>query len=321
MAAIPRLSFLFRNGETARMSLIHEALQKAEAERRAGELPPLVSMSVAPRRRESGTHRPLWFALGIAVLAAAAYTNRDLIRSDSVAPSEARVATTRDAPQNAVDAPTKATSNQAARKPQVVQQAPAAQPAMDAFTAAQTDAIASHLGAGHGVVTPEAPIEAVPTDPPASIPKPVLPAPVPAESNETAVDTQSIATKPQPTAQVAATEMPSMNLEAPKPPVKTVSEPLPPSAATPVAEDAGTGNASVPLIFELPLATRQVLPPMKVTMQVYHQDPTLRFAIIDGKRVNENGVVGNELNLIEIQRDAMVLEFRGKRFLLPRLGR
>lgn len=315
MAAIPRLSFLFRNGETARMSLIHEALQKAEAERRAGELPPLVSMSVAPRRRESGTHRPLWFALGIAVLAAAAYTNRDLIRPDSDAPNEVRAAT-RDAPQNAVDAPTKATSNQAARKPQVVQQAPAAQPAMDAFTAAQSDAIASHLGAGHGVVTPEAPIEAVPTDPPASIPKPVLPAPVPAENNETAVDTQPIATKPQPTAQVAATEMPSTNPQAPM-----VSEPMPPSAATPATEAAGTDNAGVPLIYELPLATRQVLPPMKVTMQVYHQDPTLRFAIIDGKRVNENGVVGNELNLIEIQRDAMVLEFRGKRFLLPRLGR
>lgn len=316
MAATPRLSFLFRNGETARMSLIHEALQKAEAERRAGELPPLLSMSSAPRRREGGAHRPLWFALGIAVLAAATYTNRDLIRSDSDAPSEARVATTRDAPEEAVAVPMKAASNQAARKPPVVQRAPAAQPTMDAFTAAQTDAIASHLGAGHGVVTPEAPIEAAPTDPPASIPKPVLPAAGPVDSNETEADTQSIATKPQPTAQVSPTEMPSTN-----PPAPTVSDPIPPSAAMPATEDAGTDNAGVPLIYELPLATRQVLPPMKVTMQVYHQDPTLRFAIIDGKRVNENGVVGNELNLIEIQRDAMVLEFRGKRFLLPRLGR
>lgn len=321
MVVIPKLSFLFRNGETARMSLIHEALQKAEAERRAGELPPLVSMSVAQRRRESGTHRPLWFALGIAVLAAAAYTNRDLIRPDSDAPSEAHVATTREAPEKEVAAPTKAASNQAARKPPVVQQVPASQPTMDAFTAAQTDAIASHLGAGHGVVTPEAPIEAAPIEPPASIPKPVLPASLPAESNETAVDTRPTATKPQPTAKVAATEMPSTNSEAPKPPAPTVSEPMPTPAAAPATEEAGTNNAGVPLIYELPLATRQVLPPMKVTMQVYHQDPTLRFAIIDGKRVSENGVVGNELNLIEIQRDAMVLEFRGKRFLLPRLGR
>ena len=75
------------------------------------------------------------------------------------------------------------------------------------------------------------------------------------------------------------------------------------------------------MLFELPLATRQALPPLKVTMQVYHQDPTLRFAIIDGKRVNEQGVVGNELNLIEIERDALLLEYRGTRFLLPRLGR
>ncbi|MBP7623032.1 MAG: general secretion pathway protein GspB, partial [Xanthomonadales bacterium] len=81
------------------------------------------------------------------------------------------------------------------------------------------------------------------------------------------------------------------------------------------------GSTAVPMLFELPLATRQALPPLKVTMRVYHQDPTLRFAIIDGKRVNEQGVVGNELNLIEIQRDALLLEYRGTRFLLPRLGR
>ncbi len=84
---------------------------------------------------------------------------------------------------------------------------------------------------------------------------------------------------------------------------------------------AATGSTPVQMIFELPLATRQALPPLKVTMQVFHQDPSLRFAIIDGKRVNENGVVGNELNLIEIQRDALMLEYRGTRFLLPRIGR
>jgi hypothetical protein len=315
MVVIPKLSFLFRNGETARMSLIHEALQKAEAERRAGELPPLVSMAATPRRREGGTHRPLWFALGIAVLAAAAYVNRDLIRTDSDEPSEQRVAATREAPEKeASAATTTAAANQAARKPSAVQQVPAAQPVLDAFAAAQTDAIATHLGAGHGAVTPEVPIEPAPNAAPASIPKPVLPVAAPS-SNDEAVAAHGPA--PQPAAPVAdADRQPTL----PQPTL--AAEPMPtPTPAAETEANAAPAASDVPLIYELPLATRQVLPPMKVTMQVYHQDPTLRFAIIDGKRVNENGVVGNELNLIEIQRDAMLLEFRGKRFLLPRLGR
>lgn len=321
MVAIPMLSFLFRNGETARMSLIHEALQKAETERRAGELPSLVSMPATPRGRERGTHRPLWFALGIAVLAALAYANRDLILAGGDDPNAQRVASSRDVPgEKASAAATTAASSQVARKPTAVQQAPAAAPVMDAFTAAQTDAIAAHLGAGHGVVTPEATMASAPdaNTAPLPIPKPAPPLEAP-ETTATAMAEVAMAEPEVHSSKPVA----AVDNQSAQPPAAPADEPM--QATAPAAAPGDANGASpavgVPLIFELPLATRQALPPMKVTMQVYHQDPKLRFAMIDGKRVNEHGVVGNDLTLIEIQRDAMLLEFRGTRFLMPRLGR
>lgn len=297
------------------MSLIHEALQKAEKERRAGELPPLLSSAPGIRRRETSGMRPLWYALSLALLAAVAYSNRDLILSDS---REAEVApVVAEADETEAAAPPLATSRSAgaARKPDSVARpqvpaAPAA-PAMDAFTAAQADAIAAHLGAGRGIAPEsQAPLpEPEPTPPverlPAPIPVPVLPQ----EQPQAAVVPDAAADAAQ-----AGVSLPEDAREGAAP--NAPKSPAPVPAATSPQDDSGT-----PLIYELPLGTRQSLPPLKVTMQVYHQDPTLRFAIIDGKRVNENGVVGNELNLIEIQRDAMLFEYRGTRFLLPRLGR
>ena len=294
------------------MSLIHEALQKAEKERRAGELPPLLSNSPGIRRRESRGSRPLWYALALALLAAVIYSNRALILADSreadVAPAVADVDDTEAA------APPRSTprSTGVARKPDAVArpQAPAA-PAMDAFTAAQADAIAAHLGAGRGIA-PEAaaPPPAPEPEPPAASPVSPIPTPVLPPQPSAAADVDAAeADEVQPPA-APASDVASKDLDTTSTPSGVVGK-----------VSSSTDNTGTPLIYELPLATRQILPPLKVTMQVYHQDPALRFAIIDGKRVNENGVVGNELNLIEIQRDAMLFEYRGTRFLLPRLGR
>lgn len=295
------------------MSLIHEALQKAENERRAGELPPLLSSAPAVRRRPSGGMRPLWYALALALFAAVAYSNRDLILPDTpdadVAPAVAEI----DDGEAVAPKPETPRPAGVARKPEAVarQQAPAvpAAPAMDAFTAAQADAIAAHLGAGRGIA-PESAAPPPEPEPPVERPAAPIPAPVlPPQPSPAAVAAGSAANEVQPSVSPAQDVQP------------TDAGGAATSTAIASAATGSKDNTGTPLIYELPLATRQVLPPLKVTMQVYHQDPTLRFAIIDGKRVNENGVVGNELNLIEIQRDAMLFEYRGTRFLLPRLGR
>ena len=315
MVSMPTLSFLLRNSETARMSLIHEALQKAEAERRAGELPPLVSATPMRRSPEASSRKTLWVMIGLAVLAAAAYTNRALIMpaGNERAAASAADAVAETAPREPAIEP--APAEPVARKPLALRQPPPAAPATDAFTAAQTDAIAAKLGAGRHA---EPELQEAPEVSESAASVPVIPVPVPLPIAESNAPDDTLA-------EAAQAEMPEPSaLPPPVPkesgrPVTSVTAP-PPSQALVSSSSPNVSNA-VPMLFELPLATRQALPPLKVTMQVYHQDPTLRFAIIDGKRVNEQGVVGNELNLIEIERDALLLEYRGTRFLLPRLGR
>lgn len=293
-----RLLFLLRNRETARMSLIHEALQKAEAERRAGELPSLLSATgITHRQAQRSSRRWLWVLPMVVLMAALAFSNRDLLQQNR---AETATASAEPPAQTFASASTKAV---AAIKPAQVRM--------------QEDSVLPGIPSGV--------LSTAPTDiKPVAKPRPDAPA------------TEPVALVPP--AAVALKDMPELHAHAPEPmaepPVQTVDvpqrevavqqEPLAksPQESAPISRpEATTETKGVPYLFELPLATRQALPALKVTMQVYHADPAQRFAIIDGKRVNEKGVAGNELNLIEIQRDAIMFEFRGTRFLLPRLGR
>lgn len=301
------LPFPSRNRETAPMSLIHEALQKAEAERRAGELPALLSITAARQRPQRRGGILLPSVLAAAVLAAAAYVNRDLIRpgadSTALAPNtEVEPAATR--------APRAQTPPAAARGPTPARSAPARAPAVDVSSAVQSDAIAEKLGLRAASTAPgaaqpgETEVARVPREKP-------LPEPAPAKASAPVLSetpAQPIVAMPEP--QVAAPEVAVPAVAVAKADQKE-------GAVSPV----GATATALPMMFELPLGMRKALPALKVTMFVYSEDRARRFAIIDGKRVNENGVMGNDLNLIEIQRDGMVLDFRGTRFLLPRLGR
>ena len=73
-------------------------------------------------------------------------------------------------------------------------------------------------------------------------------------------------------------------------------------------------------IHDLTMAQRQGLPALKMSMHVYHADVARRFAIIDGHRVNEGGVIGQETWAREIVPDGVIVEYRNLRFLLPRVG-
>lgn len=303
------LPFPPRNRETAPMSLIHEALQKAEAERRAGDLPALLSITAArqqPQRR-GGILLPA--VVAAAVLAAAVYVNRDLIRPG--ADASALVPAT--APTPAATRTERAQTPPAAAKgPAPVRSTRAQAPAVDVFSAAQSDAIAAKLGmraesTALGTVQPRATAVApTPRGKPLPDPEPEL-APAPAEAIPVLSET--------PPPQIIAVPEPDVAVPAVAVADADQKEITPPPVVAALAATA------LPMMFELPLATRKALPALKVTMFVYSEDRSRRFAIIDGKRVNENGVMGNDLSLIEIQRDGMVLDFRGSRFLLPRLGR
>ena len=88
----------------------------------------------------------------------------------------------------------------------------------------------------------------------------------------------------------------------------------------PAPETAGANAASEPRVYELPLAVRQTLPPLKLSMHVWNADPAFRFIILDDTRASEGQVAGKGINVIEIRRDGVLLEMNGTRFVLPRGG-
>ncbi|MBP6692167.1 MAG: general secretion pathway protein GspB [Xanthomonadales bacterium] len=102
---------------------------------------------------------------------------------------------------------------------------------------------------------------------------------------------------------------------------------LPPTSAAlaPPAAVASTlvptQSPGVPLLYEMPLGTRQALPPLKLSMHVYSPDPARRVVIIDGARLLEGEIVSGELKVSQITSEGVVLQLGDQVFLLPRGGR
>lgn len=97
-----------------------------------------------------------------------------------------------------------------------------------------------------------------------------------------------------------------------------------PSPQTAVATTMAAPRAAapaLPLVWELPYATRKDLPDLSLTMHVYAADPHQRFVVIKGERHAEGADLGNGVTLREIRPDGVVLEFKGQRFVYPRDGR
>jgi general secretion pathway protein B len=86
---------------------------------------------------------------------------------------------------------------------------------------------------------------------------------------------------------------------------------------TDVGSDAGTPDTSLPTLATLDSATRTALPPLQLSMHVWNEDATRRFAIIDGQRLSEGGRIGAAV-VVAIRRDGVVLDINGQQFLLPR---
>ncbi|MBB5209587.1 general secretion pathway protein GspB [Chiayiivirga flava] len=105
---------------------------------------------------------------------------------------------------------------------------------------------------------------------------------------------------------------------APAPPVATAPPvAAPPAPAIPAVPDEPLDM--LPRLVDLSAAERDALPPLKLTMHVYAADPAARFVLIDGQRLREGDRLSRALAVSEIRRDGAVLEFDGRRFLIPRL--
>ena len=128
---------------------------------------------------------------------------------------------------------------------------------------------------------------------PASVASPAAPSPrtaTPRPLPAAATPVQSIGTSPSPVA-------------------PAVSEPLPP----PPAADAG---ATVMTLADLAPAQRKALPPLKLSMHMWNDDPSQRFVILDGTRVGEGDRVGDAV-VRAITRDGVLLDWQGRALKVP----
>ena len=123
-----------------------------------------------------------------------------------------------------------------------------------------------------------------------------------------------------PTSQAASagTSPPPARTTAPAPittqPEPAIALPAPPPSPTAAGEPA---DESLPTVAILDAGTRASLPPLKLSMHVYGDDPAKRFAIVDGKRVGPGSLLGT--GVVEaIRRDGVVVNINGQRLLLPK---
>jgi len=90
-----------------------------------------------------------------------------------------------------------------------------------------------------------------------------------------------------------------------------------PAAAPDVIEAAPATEPAPPDIAFLPTEQRSTMPPLKMSMHVWSEQPAERFAIIDGQRVGEGARVPGGV-VAEIRRDGVVLDVGGRLYLLHR---
>lgn len=76
--------------------------------------------------------------------------------------------------------------------------------------------------------------------------------------------------------------------------------------------------ATVPDRDALPSEVRAELPLVVVETHRWHAEPAQRFVILQGRRIEEGGVVDRELWLREIRAEGVVLQFRDVFFFQTR---
>jgi general secretion pathway protein B len=125
-------------------------------------------------------------------------------------------------------------------------------------------------------------------------------------------------TSAPPPAPAAASATPPAPVPAPASPARTAiplapttaPAPAPPSAVPPSNGDRATALA------DLAPDVRRQLPALKLSMQVWNDDPQRRFVILDGQRLREGDTVGDVV-VERITRTEVLLSWRGARLRLP----
>ena len=68
-------------------------------------------------------------------------------------------------------------------------------------------------------------------------------------------------------------------------------------------------------LSDLSAEERKALPPLKLSMHMWNDDPARRFIILDGNRLGEGDRVGNAV-ITAITSDGAVIDWNGRRIRL-----
>jgi len=269
------------------MSLILEALRKSEAERRRGQTPDLLAEPAPVKRAPRAVLPRGWrWALAVIALLAIAWLVRSVFSLSADSDADADADAVRPASAEIVerDVPVRRDRGRAEAAPDraPVLAAPAAEPSVStppiAKPPAPTVATVEPPPAPTAEVRPRAPSQA--TAPPASTASSIISEPAPLPTPRTAPPPQA----------------------------------APPQAAT---SSPPLSGADTPLrLADLSTEERQQLPPLKISMHMWAEDPARRFVIIDGNRMAEGDRVGNAV-IESISSDGVVLVWQGRRVRLP----
>jgi len=131
------------------------------------------------------------------------------------------------------------------------------------------------------------------------------------------------AASPSPSPSPSAATAPA---PAPAQPVAKAATATPPEAIAPLPAQAPastTLHAAAPappaddalLLSDLSVDERKALPPLKLSMHLWNDDPSRRFVILDGNRLREGDRVGNAV-ITAITTDGVVLDWNGRRIKL-----
>ncbi len=300
------------------MSLILDALKKSEAERTRG-IPPRLHTPYVTVQRD----RPAWIVptVAVAILAAGGAGWLTLTTPRGAKSGLAETAPSVETPtQTQATQPSTEESNDARLQP-------IAAAVQDEPIVAMGGAGTAGTGGSAGLAVPQrADLYSPPTNATTQVAQIAQPA-----SGQPLATAETAVTSPAATAEETSPPAPAM---------MPVAESTAPAESIVTAMDAGTnlpdvGTASTPIestpiesmppaqqmlmVYQLPYSIRKDLPKLDLSMHVYSPVREERFVVLNGKRYELDGVSpGPEISLLDISDEGAIMEFRGKKFLLPR---
>jgi general secretion pathway protein B len=280
------------------VSLILEALKKSEAERQVGRAPGLMTPMPAFASRRS--RAPLWIALTIILAGSVAMTGWWFSRSTSETPVEIPLVEAEQIESAAAVASTESDSIEAP--------APRADESRNASASTRPVSPPPRAAA-----TPTPALRPQATDVDADLP-------APRDPEFDSVERESVALTPeslQPSSPAIPTP-PTPVIPAPAVNAASIGAAAPAPAATNADDPLGLAVADLPKVDQLSAQERENLPPLKMSMHLFAEDPAARFVLIDGQRYAGGEQIAASLRVVAIRRDGAELEFNGRHFLLPR---